>query len=430
MNLVNEMLPSSKVKGSLKAHLAWWEINADSFIINIIKQGFQLPFSSTPPMSLTKNNKSATDNAVFVNETLDQLITNEIIEEWITQPRVVNPLTVAQSGSNKLRLVLDLRFTNPYVIVDKIKFEDLKSASQFFTKGCMLNKFDLKSGYHHIEMHNSYKTFLGFQWCYKGKNRFFVFNVLPFGLNVAGVIFTKVLKTLLKKWRSQGFKAVLYLDDGIIISDSQEAAFENIITVRKDLKDAGFIVNEQKSQWLPSKSLIWLGFVLDSERNVISIPQHKVIAIIDIINYILNNCFISAKQLASIVGKITALHSALGRIVYLRTKQCQIWIIKQFSWNYKAFLNEESKIELTFWKNNLHTLENQSLITPIQSFTKLIYTDAGANKCGGYIHNIGATELVQSWTEEEKKRSSTWRELKAVVIFLQVHVALLKNQSI
>ena len=152
----------------------------------------------------------------------------------------------------------------------------------------MLNKFDLKSGYHHIEMHNSYKTFLGFQWCYKGKNRFFVFNVLPFGLNVAGVIFTKVLKTLLKKWRSQGFKAVLYLDDGIIISDSQEAAFENVITVRKDLKDAGFIVNEQKSQWLPSKSLIWLGFVLDSERNVISIPQHKVIAIIDIINYKLN----------------------------------------------------------------------------------------------------------------------------------------------
>ena len=33
-------------------------------------------------------------------------------------------------------------------------------------------------------------------------------------------------------------------------------------------------------------------------------------------------------------------------------------------------------------------------------------------------------------TEGEKERSSTLRELKAVVIFLQVHVALLKNQSI
>ena len=96
----------------------------------------------------------------------------------------------------------------------------------------------------------------------------------------------------MKKWRSQGFKTVLYLDDGIIISDSEEAAFENIIAVRKELKDAGFIVNEQKSHWLPTRRLIWLGFVLDSKNDTISIPQDKVFAIIDIIISILKNSFI------------------------------------------------------------------------------------------------------------------------------------------
>ena len=47
--------------------------------------------------------------------------------------------------------------------------------------------FDLKSGYHHIEIHPDHLRFLGFAWKFPGETpvRYFVFTVLPFGLSSA-----------------------------------------------------------------------------------------------------------------------------------------------------------------------------------------------------------------------------------------------------
>ena len=56
---------------------------------------------------------------------------------------------------------------------------------------------------------------MGFQWKHEGKDKYFVFNVLPFGVSVAAYIFTKVTRVLINKWRNQGIRIVMYLDDGL-----------------------------------------------------------------------------------------------------------------------------------------------------------------------------------------------------------------------
>ena len=38
--------------------------------------------------------------------------------------------------------------------------------------------FDLKSGYHHVDVNKEHWRYLGFYW----KKHFYVFKVLPFGL--------------------------------------------------------------------------------------------------------------------------------------------------------------------------------------------------------------------------------------------------------
>ena len=40
-------------------------------------------------------------------------------------------------------------------------------------------------------------------------------NDLPFGISTAGYIFTKILRDVLKFWRSKGYKIFMYLDDDI-----------------------------------------------------------------------------------------------------------------------------------------------------------------------------------------------------------------------
>ena len=76
--------------------------------------------------------------------------------------------------------------------------------------------FDLKSGYHHIDIQPDSQTFLGFAWK-RLKDQsvsYYVFMVLPFGLSSAPYIFTKYLKVLQKHWRMKGTNIALRLDDG------------------------------------------------------------------------------------------------------------------------------------------------------------------------------------------------------------------------
>ena len=54
--------------------------------------------------------------------------------------------------------------------------------------------FDLKSGYHHVEIASVHQTFLGFSWKFHQAEgcQYFVLSVLPFGLSMAPYIFIKL----------------------------------------------------------------------------------------------------------------------------------------------------------------------------------------------------------------------------------------------
>ena len=88
----------------------------------------------------------------------------------------------------------------------------------------LLLKFDLKSGYHHVDIFEAHQVYLGFAWGSLGKTRYYVFTVLPFGLSTACYAFTKLLRPLIGYWRGQGLRVVLYLDDGIVAVKGTELA--------------------------------------------------------------------------------------------------------------------------------------------------------------------------------------------------------------
>jgi hypothetical protein len=137
-----------------------------------------------------------------------------VVQKLLEKPTVVNPLTVAVNADGKRRLVLDLRNVNPLVHVSKYKFEDIRAVSTLLTKNCFMVTFDLKSGYHHVDINVHYNQSLRFE-C---KGAYYNFVSLPFGLSSAGLIFSKVLKELVKHWRTLSIPIVLYLDDIILIA--------------------------------------------------------------------------------------------------------------------------------------------------------------------------------------------------------------------
>ena len=71
--------------------------------------------------------------------------------------------------------------------------------------------------------------------------KFYVFKVLPFGLATACFIFTKLLRPLVKRWRSLGMKAIMYVDDGICSAKSYNEAESHGFRIKDDLDKAGLV---------------------------------------------------------------------------------------------------------------------------------------------------------------------------------------------
>ena len=94
---------------------------------------------------------------------------------------------------------------------------------------------------------------------FSGTVRYFCFASLPFGLSSAPYVFTKCLRALVKCWRSNGIKIVVFLDDGCGKGDSLPMAKQNSLFVQSSLNSAGFVANSAKSLWNPTQVLVWLG---------------------------------------------------------------------------------------------------------------------------------------------------------------------------
>ena len=126
-------------------------------------------------------------------------------------PRVVNPVSVLIQPNG--RSILDFRYINSFLIKHRVKYEDWKIALSYFQNGPFMITFDLKCGYHHIEIHPDHLRFLSFAWEIprEASIRYFVFTVLPFGLYSVPHIFTKHLKLLEKYCRLNGVNMLYFL---------------------------------------------------------------------------------------------------------------------------------------------------------------------------------------------------------------------------
>ena len=215
-----ELTQTCTVKGNLKRHIKFWQsIGTSSFILSIINNGYKIPFNTIPPKNVQRNNRSALQYAEFVDQAISHLIQSYRIVRTGKTLHIVNPLSVSVQPSGKLHLILDLRHVNQYVAKNTVKYEDWRTGLTYFKKDYFMISFDLKSGYHHIDIHPESQTFLGF-----------AFTVLPFGLTSAPYIFTKCLKPLEKYWRRQGIGIALCLDDGWLT----EAKYEDCINLSKE----------------------------------------------------------------------------------------------------------------------------------------------------------------------------------------------------
>ena len=120
----------SSVAGRFEKSAYFWEtcLQAQDFVLCIIKEGYRFPFGRYPSPCFLVNNKSSLGHPHFVQRAILELLANCCIQEHSAPPFCVNPITVAEG--KKLRLVIDLRHINQCLVLPKFKSEDLRSLSE------------------------------------------------------------------------------------------------------------------------------------------------------------------------------------------------------------------------------------------------------------------------------------------------------------
>ena len=410
------------VKGNLRRNLEFWKrIGTSRFILNVIERGYMLPFLSLPEPAVFRNNRSSLAHAEFVEDAIRELVESGRILEVGVSPLVVNPLSVSVQPSGKKRLILDLRYINKCLRKMRVKYEDWKIALSYFMTEAFMFSFDLKSGYHHIEIFESHQTYLGFSWKHGSSNftKFYVFTVLPFGLASAPHIFTKTLKPLEKHWRHQGICIAIFLDDGWGIERDRQACSSIAKEVKSDLGEAGFITNDEKSIWKPSQRIDWLGLTWDSALGTIEIVHRRFAKILATIDSIVDSGFvISARKLASFTGQIISTSPVSGNISRIMTRHCVLSTLSVQHWDEKIELDQYCIEELRFWRTNLNSLKVRDCFL-IHKPQRLVYSDASATGCGSIITLNEDHICHKLWEPSECSKSSTWRELAAIYFSLE-----------
>ena len=335
--------------------------------------------------------------------------------------------------SKKLRLVLDLsRHVNKYVRYCHFKYETWSDVRQVISEDCYFKTFDFKSGYHHISLMQSQRKYFGFSFVGSdGIRRFYRFKQLPFGLSSACYIFTKITRSLVRHWRRRGLNAFIYIDDGIVIFRTLEDAQKSSLSIRADIENSGFVINEEKSHWIPSQRALWLGFTVDSVTLKMYVPQNKVEQLITLSRALLNGQIeVSARKLAQFCGYIISMELAIGPLAQLMSRSsARLCADSAPFWDRVVNLDARVKAELHFWVENIDSL-NGYAICNLAGYTVTCYSDASDSGYGGYSVEHPEVVVRESWLADEAMQSSTWRELTAILRILRALRLQLQGQTV
>ena len=130
---------------------------------------------------------------------------------------------------------------------------------------------DLKYAYYCVKIHRSHQRFLKF----KQNGTLDRYTAYSNGLVSCQLKFTKLIKPVLSQLHTRGHIIAGYLDDFILLNDTYEDCAVSVAEIILTFDKLGFVVHPQKSVFIPTQNLLFLGFVINSITVTLTLTVHK-----------------------------------------------------------------------------------------------------------------------------------------------------------
>jgi hypothetical protein len=213
---------------------------------------------------------------------------------------------------------------------------------------------------------------------------------MAFGLAPAPRIFTKLLKVVVAFLRKRGIRLVLYLDDFLIMNETEEGLRSDLKTTLGILESLGFLINWDKSTTIPSKCIEYLGMIEDSERLFFSLPAAKVQDVMDMCKKALADGEVSLRKVTAILGNFTWAIPTIpfAQFHYRSMQNFYITESKRVGGdlNIKCTLSSGSVLDLEWWVSNLSALNGKDFFPTIPDIE--ICSDASMSGWGAVCDDV------------------------------------------
>ncbi|KAG1040619.1 hypothetical protein G6F43_012253 [Rhizopus delemar] len=223
--------------------------------------------------------------------------------------------------------------------------------------------------------------------------------------------------------RAKGIRLIYYLDDICILERSKDKMVETVQIVLQHLENLGSLINKVKSVLIPSKTQEFLGFKINTRSMQISLPQAKIIKMMQRFKQLDRNPSRSCRWIAGLLGKITAVIPAMAEaLLHIRHIQRDLArSLRQHNhqWDQLCVLSKKALMEINWWKENLCQKNGLPIRHPTL-FPKalIVYVDA-SDSGWGVSSDLMSTSGF--WSEEDKKHSINVRELTAIYYAILLH---------
>ncbi len=259
---------------------AWQAIpGVSEWVMGIIKRGYSLQFARRPPrFSGVVSTSVQGENARVLRSEVMTLLEKgaiEMVSPALSESGFYSRYFLVPKKDGGLRPILDLRRLNHALMRRPFRMITLKQIlSQICTEDWFCS-LDLKDAYFHIQIAPHHRRFLRFAF----EGVAYQYTVLPFGLSLAPRTFTKCMDAALSPLRQMGIRILNYLDDWLILAQSEVELLSHRTLILSHLERLGLRVNFAKSALSPSQRISFLGTVLDSAHMRAVIAPERALAI-------------------------------------------------------------------------------------------------------------------------------------------------------
>ncbi|KAI2659093.1 Transposon Ty3-G Gag-Pol polyprotein [Labeo rohita] len=320
--------PEGVSEAASSDHLAAWKLlpNVSAWVLHTVERGYRIQFGAPPPPFVgVSPTLVGPEQGLVMEQEVVSLLRKEAIEVVPPHDResgFYSRYFIVPKKDGGLRPILDLRVLNRSVMKLKFRMLTLKQVVSQIRSEDWFVTIDLKDAYFHVSILPQHRKFLRFAF----RGEAYQYRVLPFGLALSPRTFTKCVDAALAPLRLQGIRILNYIDDWLILAQSEQLAAQHRDVVLAHMKELGLRLNAKKSVLSPLQRTTYLGVVWDSTTMQARLSPARIESILAAVRRVKVGRSLTVKQFQQLLGLMAAASNVIPfGLLYMRPLQ---WWLK------------------------------------------------------------------------------------------------------